>query len=223
MTLGTRTPKLPPSQAGRAPRVNLLPPSEIARRERRSLLRTWVLAILAVLAVLVATVAAAMWIRMAADLRLLAEQERTEQLTIELARYADVTKAVGARADLGEFRQKALANDLEWVSLYNDVLGALPGGVIVTSFDLSPGAAPVAEVDPATAAGLTGTFTCYTGDPGKQRDAVVALRKIPGALAVDAGSLARVEGDRTGYQFVITFVADQTRYSGRFANTGGAK
>ncbi|HQZ00908.1 MAG TPA: hypothetical protein PKV13_12785 [Propionicimonas sp.] len=219
----THAPKLPPSQAGRAPRVNLLPPSERGRRERRSLVRKWVLAMFAILAALALAIGAAVWVRMAADLRLLGEQERTQQLNIELAKYADVTRGVAARTDLGDYREQALANDLGWTALYEDVLGAMPAGVSIAAFDLSPGAAPMSGVDPATAAGLTGTFTCVTGDPGDQRDTVVALRKIPGALAVDAGSLTRPEGESAAYQFVVKFVADQTRYSGRFASETGVK
>ncbi|HOC14275.1 MAG TPA: hypothetical protein PLL50_08570 [Propionicimonas sp.] len=222
MNLNIRPTKLPPAQAGKAPRVNLMPASEVARRERRVLLRNWMLGLFATLAGLGLGVGAMLGVRMGAELRLAEENQRTEQLTIALAGYADVTKSLADRSALGDFRGSAAANDLPWTELYGDISGALPGGVTVRGFDLHPGAAPMADADPATAAGLTGTITCRSTDPGDQRRMVTALRKIPGALAVDAGKLDYLETDAT-YEYVITFVADQTRYTGRFAPEGGVK
>jgi hypothetical protein len=222
MNLTNRATKLPPAQAGKAPRVNLLPASEVARRERRVLLRNWVLGLFATVVVLGLGVGAMVGVRLGAELRLAEENLRTEQLTIALASYADVTRSIADRAALGDFRGSAAANDLGWVELYGDIARALPGGVTVRGFDLQPGAAPMADADAGTAAGLTGIITCRSTDPGDQRRTVAALRKIPGALAVDAGKLDYLETDDT-YEYVIAFVADQTRYTGRFNTEGGAK
>jgi hypothetical protein len=43
---------------------------------------------------------------------------------------------------------------------------------------------------------------------------VAALRKLPGAHLVDAGDLTA--GQAGGFSFVVTFVADQSLYTGRF-------
>lgn len=222
MTLTNRATKLPPAQAGKAPSVNLLPASEVERRERRVLLRRWMLGLFTTVVGLALALGAMVAVRMAAELRLAEENQRTEQLTVELAGYAEVTKSITDRAALGDYRSSAAANDLPWAKLYGDIAGALPGGVAVRGLDLHSGAAPMADADPATAAGLTGTITCRSTDPGDQRRMVTALRKIPGALAVDAGKLDYLETDAT-YEFVITFVADQSRYTGRFGTSDGVK
>lgn len=215
-------PKLPPSQVGQPPRVNLLPASEVGRRERRRLVRNWLLGIVATLAVLTVAVVAAFGVRMAADLRLAAELQRTEELTIEQTKYTEVAQNVAARSELGDYRSQALSNDLAWAALYSDITAVLPGGVSVRHYDLTAGAAPVADADPKLTPGVSGTITCRSTDAADQRAAVVALRRIDGALAVDAGKLSWVEADNT-YEFDISFVASQSRYTGRFAATGGVK
>ncbi len=47
------------------------------------------------------------------------------------------------------------------------------------------------------------------------------LRTVGSFLAVDAGELSA--NGSGGLTFVTTFVADQTRYTGRFNTEGGAK
>ena len=61
-------------------RVNLMPRSEVARRERDKLTRAWVWGVLGAILIALLIVVAAFWLKWSADQRLAAEQAQTNEL-----------------------------------------------------------------------------------------------------------------------------------------------
>jgi len=196
------------------PRVNLMPAVELARRERGILLRRWALGLLATATVVGLVVTGALALRIAADQRLAAEQQRTQELIAQLAEFTEVTEATSGRTQLQDYVSQAAGNDLAWRKLFDAVTDALPDGVHLEGYQLTVGALPETGVEPAQQVGIAGVLTLATGRPADQAATVTALRKLPGAFLVDVGDLTAA--DAGGFTFVVTFVADQTVYSGRF-------
>lgn len=203
------------------PRVNLLPPAEVERRTRTALIKRWTAAVAGTVMVALAVVGGSYWILGGAEQELAAEQTRTVQLTQELAGYSDVTRAVADRATLTQFRTESMGNDIAWWPVYRAIIEVLPNGTDLRGFALTPGDNPTDGVDPATVVGLGGELTLWSRDAADQARTVDRLRRLPLALVVDAGRLsAAPSDDESGFEFVVTFVANQTVYSGSFAPEG---
>ena len=94
------------------PRINLMPRSEVARRERDTLVRLWVWIGLGSIVVALLIIAGAFAVKFFADQRLAVEQARTNGLLTEIAALSEVSRALATEAELTEFRASALASDL---------------------------------------------------------------------------------------------------------------
>ena len=203
---------------GALPRVNLMPRAEIERRERTTLARRWGIGLLAVVLVVILAVTGAFLLKWAAQQRLAADQLRTTQLLTELASLSEVSQALQLRAELNGFRADAMVSDLSWSELFADLAGALPGGVALTGFDLTTGAAPATE-DPATEVGLAGTLELRSATPIDIAPAARALRQVPGVTEIDPLEVtSQLEGgEQRTYVYRLDATFDQTLYSGDFA------
>lgn len=206
-------------QAGGVPRVNLLPPAEMERRSRTELIVRWIGAAF-VAVVLVGSVSAVAfgWAAQASD-SMLRQQQAAESLGSQLEQYQDVAHLSADADRLDQMRAIAGANDLVWTSLANEIKAVLPSKVSLTGFRLAPGAAPKPGADPKTQVGLQGTLTFSSNRTAAQAETINKLRSLPGLLSVDAGALTMA--DSGGYIFQATVSFDQTRYTGRFNETGG--
>ncbi len=206
--------------AGGIPRVNLLPRNELESRGRQALRQAWLkVFVTAFLLVAMAAVVGLSWTDRA-HTELGAVARDATELQAELSRYAEGIAVRSEVKDLEGLRAQAGCNDLEWARLVTQVRSALAPGVRLVGFKLVPGAAPVAGADPRLAVGLAGTLTFSAASSSAQADTISRLREVEGFLSVDAGQLAS-NGRGHGFTFVTTFKADQTRYTGRFAQEGG--
>ena len=137
------------------PRVNLMPPLEIERRKRGSLVRVWAWVVVAAMLVAALVVAGAFALKFVADQALVAEQAETTVLLSELASLSPVSSAIATEAELTDFRADAMGADFAWAPVVATVAGALPGDVRLTGFDFTAGGIPQTD-DPRTEVGLTG-------------------------------------------------------------------
>lgn len=197
------------------PRVNLMPRSELARRERDRLVRGWVWGVLGAIVVAALIIAAAFWLKYAADQRLAAEQARTNNLLVELASLGEVSQALAAEQELTAFRADAMAVDLAWAPVLAKVTGVLPGDTAVTGFDFAVGAAPTGD-DPTTQAGITGTVTFDSPTPLDIVPLIRSLRGVEGVLFADGQSLSS-DSEGGSYSYLLNVIFDQTVYSGQYA------
>ncbi len=205
--------------ATRMPRINLMPKSEIARRERDKLLRKWVWAVVAAILVALLLVGASFYVKWLADQRLLAEQARTNELITEIASLSEVSQALATRTELTAFRTEAMASDLAWTPVLEKIVGTLPADTTVTGFNLQVGGVPQTE-DPASEVGLVGTLTFDSATPLDIVPIIRSLRAVEGVLFADGRSLT---GDTTTGRFVyqLDVQFDQTVYSGEFVAEEG--
>ncbi|MCE4027659.1 hypothetical protein LXM50_16910 [Microbacterium sp. Au-Mic1] len=209
---------------GGPPRVDLLPRSEVERRERDALSRTWVRVGLLAILLAVALIAGAFAVNLFAQQRLAAEQDRSNQLIGQIAGLSDVSNALKTEADLTQFRADAMGSDLSWAGIFDRIRSSLPPDTNLTGFELTPGSAPVAGADAKTtekaaksAVGLTGTLTLDSGTALDLGAYVRSLRTVQGVLTADANSTTSgsTAAGRFTYKVDVTF--DQTVYSGDYA------
>jgi hypothetical protein len=204
------------------PRINLMPRSEVARRERDKLVRLWVWIVLGSIVVALLIIAGAFTVKFFADQRLAAEQARTNALLTEVAALSDVSQALAAQTELTDFRAEALANDLAWTPVIAKVTGILPPDTVLTGFDVAVGGVPQGD-DPALEPGVAGTITIDSATPLDIVAIIRALRQVDGVLAADGRSVtsSQVAEGRFAYQLDVAF--DQSVYSHAFAPAEGSE
>jgi len=195
------------------PRVNLMPRAELERRDRLRLTRRWSIAAVAALAVAMLIVGGAAGLSVAANSRLASEEARGIELAAAAAEYSDVNAAITRRTQLREFRSQAMSNDLAWAPLVTEVLRALPEGVSIVEFGVTPGAAPT-QAAPEDQVGAEASFT-FTGlTAADQATTVDALSQLRSVAAADATTL--LTAGEAGYRFNIDVLFNQTIYTGDF-------
>lgn len=211
---------VPAIPVGGVPRVNLIPRSELERRERVATARRWGWAAVGTLAVALMLIAGALAISLLADQRLAAEQARTNTLLAELGGLADVSSALGAENDLLDFRADAAGSDFVWADVMRSLQGALPAGVEVIGFDLLAGGVPQGD-DPTAEVGLVGSLTLSSPNAIDIADTVRAMRALESVAEAD-GELVTTSQQSVGvYTYEIVVAFDQSIYSNRFAVTEG--
>ncbi|WP_342000045.1 hypothetical protein MRBLWH7_001156 [Microbacterium sp. LWH7-1.2] len=205
-----------------APRVNLMPRSEIVRRERDSLVRLWVWIALAAIVVAVLIIAGAFAFKFFADQRLVAEQARTNALLTEIASLSEVSQALATESELTDFRTDAMATDLAWAPVMAKITGVLPADTTITGLDLAVGGVPQGD-DPAVEPGLVGTVTFDSPTPLDVVALIRSLRGVEGVLYADGQSVtsSQVSADRFSYLLNVEF--DQSVYSKEFAAEEGGE
>lgn len=206
----SRTPVL---SVGALPRVELLPPSEIRRRDMLARARTWLFIGVACLAVSLLAVTGALAFRMAADIRLAAEQSRTQALLVGIAELSDVSAALSDRSSLEGMRRDAMSGDLEWSGVLQLVAAQLPAGVSITGYSLEAGPAPVADGDPATATGVSGSVTFTSPAPIDFVQVTRDVRSSAGMREADVEALTSADGVFT---YTVHVDLDQSVYSGAY-------
>lgn len=215
-------------QVGAAPAVNLLPRSELDRREREKLIGLWARVVLGALVVTAVLIGAAYAWNQFAQQQLAAEQARTSTLVGEIGGLSDVSRALQTENDLVAYRADAMGSDLAWSGIFDRVRGALPADVQLVGFDLTVGAVPDAASAKADsekakdaakeAVGLTGTITVSSPTPQDMAPYARALRAVVGVSRADANAVVTDTGN--GYLYTIDITFDQTVYSNSFSAAG---
>jgi len=210
---------------GGAPRVDLLPRSEIDRREREKLSAAWVRVGLLAVLLAVVLIGAAFAFNVWAQQNLVAEQARSTQLVQQIGALSDVSGALATETELQNFRAEAMGSDLAWTGILDKVRSPLLPENTVLGFDLTPGVAPAPATADATkdeeaakkAVGLTGTLTIDSPTALDLGPYVRSLRGVSGVVAADANAMVTSPSTPGRYTYTIDITFDQTVYSDRFA------
>lgn len=205
-----------------APRVNLMPRSEVARRDRDKLVRLWVWIVFGAILVALLIIAGAFAFRFFADQRLAAEQARTTVLLTEIQSLSEVSQALATEAELTDFRTQAMAADLGWTPVIAKVTGILPPDTALTGFDLTVGGAPRGE-DAALEEGAVGTVSVDSPTPLDIVAIIRSLRGVDGVLYADGQSVTSSQQSAGRYSYVLNVEFDQTVYSNRYAAEEGTE
>lgn len=206
---------------GGAPRVDLLPRSEVERREREKLSALWVrIGLFAILLAVLLVGAAFTWNQITQQ-QLAAEQARSTQLIGQIGQMRDVSSALAAESELNAFRSEAMGADLVWSGVFDHVRSALPPDAAVTGFVLTPGSAPDPAATGKDAAqktvGLTGTLSIDSPSAVDLGALSRALRAVDGVLAADGNADVASQASPGRYTYTVDITFDQTVYSGRYA------
>ena len=207
---------------GGLPRVNLIPRSELDRRERASTARGWLWGVLGAMLAALALIAGAMAISWVADQRLAAEQARTNALLTELASLSEVSEAIAAEQELVDFRMQSMGSDFAWAPVIDEVRAAIPVGVELVGFALTTGGVPQGE-DPTLEAGLTGSLTLSSPNAIDIAQTVRALRERAGVAEADGRLVSTSQQSVGAYTYELSVTFDQSIYSSRFAAAEGGE
>lgn len=205
-----------------APRVNLMPRTEVARRERDQLVRLWVWIVLGAIVVAVLIIAGAFAFKFFADQRLVSEQARTNALLTEIASLSEVSQALATESELTDYRTDAMATDLAWTPVIGKITGILPADTTLTGVDLAVGGVPVGD-DPTLEQGLVGTVTFDSPTPIDIVPLIRSLRGVEGVLYADGQSVTSSQVSSGRYSYLLTVEFDQTVYSNEYAAEEGGE
>jgi hypothetical protein len=205
---------------GGIPRVNLIPRSELDRRERASAARKWIWGVVGAILASLALIAGAMTINWLADQRLLVEQARTNALLTELASLSEVSGAIASERELIDYRAQSAGSDFAWAPVVAELRRALPSGVELVGFALTTGGVPQGE-DPAAEVGLVGSLTLSSPNAIDIAQTVRAMRALAGVADADGRLVSTSQQSVGAYTYEISVAFDQSIYSGRFAATEG--
>jgi len=202
------------------PRVDLMPRSQVERRERESLTGRWVWGVLGAILLAGAIIAGAFALNVIAAQRMVAEQATTNRLLTELSALSEVSQALAAEQDLVDFRSQAMGADFAWQPVLATTAQALPVQVVLTGFELTAGALPQGD-DPAAETGITGSLTFDSPTPIDIVATIRNVRAMPGVLAADGQEVTTSTVSDGLYQYRLTVTFDQSVYSNTYAAEEG--
>lgn len=204
------------------PRVDLMPRSEVAKRERDKLVRLWVWIVLGAIVVALLIIAGAFAFKFLADQRLTAEQARTTALLTDIASLSEVSQALATESELTDFRTEAMAADLAWTPVIAKISGILPPDATLTGFDVTVGAAPQGD-DPTVEQGVVGTVSIDSATPLDIVAIIRSLRGVDGVLYADGQSVTSSQVSEGRFAYLLNVEFDQTVYSNEYAADEGGE
>jgi hypothetical protein len=211
-----------PAPFSGVPRINLMPRSEVVRRERDKLVRMWVWIALGAIVVALLIIAGAFAFKFLADQRLAAEQAETNALLVEISSLSEVSQALATESELTDYRTEAMVADLAWTPVIAKVTGVLPAETTLTAFDFTVGGAAQGE-DPTVEQGVVGTVTIDSPTPLDIVAIIRSLRGVEGVLYADGQSITSSQVAEGRYAYLLDVEFDQTVYSNLYAAEEGSE
>lgn len=118
---------------GGEPRVDLLPPEVLKRRQAKAVQRSLGIGMVGLLAIVLAGTAAATFVSGQAQEQLVAEQSRTTELLAEQTQYGEIRTAQ-AQVDLVKAAQQVgVSTEIDWKAYLQAVQATLPASVAIES------------------------------------------------------------------------------------------
>jgi Tfp pilus assembly protein PilN len=179
------------------PKVNLLPPEIVEKRQfarRQKALAVVVVATIA--AAGAATYLVEGQVASAQD-ELTAEQARTSTLQAEKSKYDEVPRVLAQVDAAKAARETAMGTDVPWYRFMNDVALSTPRSVWLTNLTVTvppSGAAAPSTVDPLAPAGV-GTLT-VTGDASDFPTVAAWLEGLDQVAGVDGTAISQAAGGK---------------------------
>lgn len=194
------------------PRVNLLPPEVIERRQVRKAKSGVAAATVLVLGLVGGLFVLASSQKSAAEEDLAAEQSRTAELRKEEAKYAEVPQIISTVEAARTARSQALKNDVNVATVLNNIASVYPSTVWVDTLSITindPNVGPPSTtVDPLAESGIgTFQFTGKTYESGKYTHNSVAawLESLKRVNEVSSARLQQSTLSEVDKKIVTTF------------------
>lgn len=202
---------------GASPRVSLMPPELGQRAKSLAAQRSLRTALVGVILLTIVAVGAAWYYSFLSTTALAAAQQRTSDLLLEQQSYAEVQRTVKS-VELGEAALRVGGStEIDWQDYLGLVQASLPEGVVIETFSVDASTAtsqyPQASVPLQGARIATLEFTATSATLPSIPDWLVALRKLPGYVDANPGTVAISEGG--SYTAGITMHIDAQAYTNR--------
>lgn len=136
---------------GRPPQVNLLPPEVRSARGLRVVQRWLAIGLVVVLALCVAMYAYVVLERSRAQDELAVEQQRTTDLQLQIAKYAELPQVESALDRAWTAQEMGMATDVLWADRIGAIAALLPGDMKIEGFVVDQ----PSVIDPEVASGNT--------------------------------------------------------------------
>jgi hypothetical protein len=197
-------------------RVDLMPRSEVARRERDKHVRLWIWIVFGAVLLAMLIIGGTIWFKLLADQRLAAEQAQTDVLLTEIASLSEVSQALSTESELTAFRTEAMATDLAWTPVLDKITGILPAGTALTGYDFAVAGVPQGD-NPTLEPGVVGTVSIDSPTPLDIVAIIRSLRAVEGVLYADGQSVTPSQVSEGSFAYLLNVQFDQTVYTGAYA------
>jgi Tfp pilus assembly protein PilN len=208
---------------GGEPRVHLLPPQVLARKQSRVIRRRLGMGLVGVIVLVAVGVGLATLAMASSQSNLLSAQQETASILQQQARYGDVLKVKADDATIQAAQKQATAQEILWQPFIKSFEAALPAGASITSLSASIDS-PFAPAQPVTIplegpriATVTATVVMAQSSISGWLNSLPALKGFvdmtPDNVAVGSGG---------GYSVSITLHLNKDVLANRFATGAGA-
>jgi len=206
------------------PRVQLLPPSVLAREKVRSAQRLLLLAVVGALAIAAAAYGFGAFTAASAQAQLLAAQNQTQLVVAQQSKYQASAHVASTVTAIRQAQQVGTSLEVLWSPLLSQIRASLPEGTQlsgVTATGQTPWGAALSPEGPLRAPRIA-VLSLVVSSPAAPDIAAItsALRALPGyADSAVQSTVATSDGTTTT---TISLTLGAHALSGRFETPGGA-
>lgn len=206
------------------PQVNLLPPQVRSARTRRKLQRYLIFGLVLVAVGCVGAVGLTMLEQSDAEQTLAQEQQRTADLQVSIAKYAEVPVVEDALARAHSAEELGMATDVLWTPRIGAIAAVLPNDMKIEAFDITMPSVldPTVTSDNPLRPDPTGAISLVLRSTTLPDTAQLmnSLDAIPGYQSSWVQTMTSAEEEGTVfYRVEMSLLVSTDAYSGRFDAT----
>ncbi|WP_403022881.1 hypothetical protein [Salinibacterium sp. GXW1014] len=203
---------------GGEPRIDFLPPEIREKKKARRTIRSLVLLVVMVIVVCVVAYVGATSLAVTSQVRLAAEQERTQELLRNQAAFSDVRQLKQTVEAAQDARIVASGNEIMWKPIVDAALAVLPAGEELMELNIDSyvvGEAPAAPEDLQITSQATIEFKLRFDRVRTIADWADRLAELPQVAGVSFGGA--VLDETTGvYEAVVIVHVDESQFERRY-------
>ena len=204
---------------GGEPRVHLLPPDVIARKNLKVVKRRLWMAVIAVVAIAAVAYGAVVFSLSAAQAQLQSADSAAALLTVQQAKYGEVSKVKADIAGIQGAQKSSTAQEILWAPYIGQIQASLPAGAFIESMNggidtvaVGGTATPAVPLEADHIATLTLTVNMPQADIAGWIGGLTSIKgfvdAVPGSVAIDP---------KGNYAVGVTILMDKSSLSNRFA------
>lgn len=200
-------------------RANLLPGEVADNKRARGTMRSMITLVVVAAVVCIAGYGGATFLAFQSEVALMLEEQRTSDLLAKQAEYSEVQSINNTLSGTKDALLAASGPEILWAPYLTDLMGALPGGTVLSDLTVTSLASteskqtPTIALEPETIATIE--FTLTTGDLNQNAAALRALEALPAVTQVLATPISR-DGEDPIYKSSFIVRVDDKALSQRF-------
>lgn len=206
---------------GGEPRIDFLPPEIREKKQTRRTVRSLILLVVMVVMVCLVAYVGATSLAVTAQVRLVSEQDRTQELLRNQAAFSDVRQLQQTVVAAKDARIVASGNEIMWKPIVDAAMAQLPSGELLMELAIDSsvvGETPAAAEDLQIQSQATIKFTLMFDRPRTVADWTDRLSELPQVAGISFGGAALDE--TTGlYETVVILHIDESQFERRYFET----